>query len=75
DGWDKLTIYEAKMWRARYLTTRSHSGMRCFYCTEKFMATKDIIKCKINGQVIPREVLLSKEPYENCPLKPQKRGK
>lgn len=50
----------------RSLTGKS-SGMICFYCNQKFSYT-GVIKCKINGQVIPREVLLSKEPYENCPI-------
>ncbi len=48
--------------------------MICFYCSQKFMVT-GTIKCKIDGQIIPMELLLGKRPYNDCPVEPKKEGK
>ena len=52
----------------------SGGDMICYWCSQKFMAT-GIIKCKIDGRVISRELLLSKRPYDDCPVEPKKEGK
>lgn len=42
--------------------------MICYWCSQKFLATKETIKCKIDGRIISRELILSKKPYDDCPL-------
>lgn len=49
--------------------------MICWYCIEKFLATKETIKCKIDGRIIPRDLLLSKRTYNDCPVEPKVEGK